>query len=98
MATIGDGWFPLFQPDERGAELIDSMKRQAEAAGRDPSSIGIESWVSMGSLSESEWRERIETWRGLGATHMSVNTMNAGFDSPQGHIDAIRRFKEAVEG
>ena len=98
VATIGDGWFPLFQPDERGAELVDSMKRQAEAAGRDPGSIGIESWVSMRGLSESQWRERVETWRGLGATHMSVNTMNAGFDSPQSHIDAIRRFMEAVEG
>ena len=73
------------------------MKRQAEAAGRDPGSIGIESWVSIGSLNESEWRERVEAWRSLGATHMSVNTMNAGFDSPQEHIDAIRRFKEAVE-
>ena len=48
-------------------DLIDSMKRHsvcspvAEAAGRDPGSIGIESWVSMGSLSESEWRERVTT-------------------------------------
>ena len=74
------------------------MKRLAEAAGRDPESIGIESWVNMRGLSESEWRGRVETWRGQGATHMSVNTMNAGFDSPQGHIDAIRRFKEVAEG
>jgi len=26
-----------------------------------------------------------------------VNTMKAGFTSPQEHIDAIRRFKETVD-
>ena len=96
VATTGDGWFPLFRPDERGQELIASMREQAEAAGRDPASIGIESWVSIRDSSEDDWRELVETWRGLGATHISVNTMNAGIDSVDGHIEAIRRFREAV--
>ena len=30
------------------------------------------------------------------ATHLSVNTMKAGLDSPQAHIEAIGRFMEAV--
>ncbi len=98
VATIGDGWFPLFRPDERGQALIASMREQAEAAGRDPASIGVESWVSIGGASEDEQRRQVETWRGLGATHISVNTMNAGIDSVDGHIEAIRRFKEMAEG
>ena len=98
VAEIGDGWFPLFPPDDRGRQLIESMREQAREAGRDPSSIGIESWVSIRGSSDSEWRQSVQAWRELGATHMSVNTMNAGIDSPQGHVDAIRRFKEAVEG
>ena len=96
VATTGDGWFPLFPPDDQGRQRIESMREQAEAAGRDVSEIGIESWVSIRNSSEKEWAQSIETWKELGATHMSVNTMNAGIDSPQGHIDAIRRFKEAV--
>ena len=96
VATMGDGWFPLFRPDERGRELIASMREQAEAAGRDPSSIGVESWVSIRNSSEDDWRETAESWRELGATHISVNTMNAGIESVAGHIEAIRRFKEAV--
>ncbi len=95
VATMGDGWFPLFAPDERGRALVASMKEQAEAAGRDPASIGIESWAS---IRNDDWRQTVEAWRELGATHMSINTMNAGIDSPQGHIEAIRRFKEAAEG
>jgi hypothetical protein len=34
----------------------------------------------------------------MGATHISVNTMNAGIDSVDGHIEAIRRFREMAEG
>ena len=95
---MGDGWFPLFRPDDQGRELIASMREQASAAGRDPSSIGVESWVSIGRSSEDEQRELIETWRELDASHISVNTMNAGIDSVDGHIEAIRRFKEMAEG
>ena len=98
VATMGDGWFPLFRPDDRGRELVESMREQAQAAGRDPASIGVESWVSIRDSSEDDWRQAVDTWRELGATHISVNTMNAGIESPQGHIEAIQRFKEVVEG
>ncbi len=97
VATTGDGWFPIFRPDEQGKELIEGMRSQAEAAGRDPASIGVESWVSIRGLSESDWQASIDAWAALDATHISVNTMNAGCDSVQAHIDAIRRFKEVVE-
>ena len=97
VATMGDGWFPLFRPDDRGRELVESMREQAQAAGRDPASIGVESWVSIRDSSEDDWRQAVDTWRELGATHISVNTMNAGIQSPQGHIEAIQRFKEVVE-
>jgi alkanesulfonate monooxygenase SsuD/methylene tetrahydromethanopterin reductase-like flavin-dependent oxidoreductase (luciferase family) len=95
---MGDGWFPLFRPDDHGRELIASMREQARAAGRDPASIGVESWVSIRNSSEDDWRQLIDTWRELDATHISVNTMNAGIDSVDGHIEAIRRFKEVAEG
>ena len=74
------------------------MREQAQAAGRDPGSIGVESWVSIRNSSEDEQRQLIDTWREMGATHISVNTMNAGIDSVDGHIQAIRRFKEMAEG
>ena len=96
VATMGDGWFPLFRPDDRGRELIESMREQAAAAGRGPDDIGVESWVSIRDSSEDEWKRTAEAWRELGATHLSVNTMNAGLDSPQAHIEAIERFKEVM--
>ena len=96
VATMGDGWFPLFRPDDHGRELIESMREQAAEAGRGPNDIGVESWVSIRDSSEDDWKRTAEAWRELGATHLSVNTMNAGLESPQAHIEAIERFKEVM--
>jgi hypothetical protein len=43
-----------------------------------------------------EWVPQTEAWRSLGATHISVNTMNAGLRSPQEHMETIERYKEAL--
>ena len=95
-ARIGDGWFPQRPPDERGARDARASARYAARAGRDPATIGIEARVSIGGKNPDDWAREVEGWRELGATHLSVNTMKAGLHSPQEHIDAIRRFKEAV--
>jgi hypothetical protein len=38
----------------------------------------------------------VEKWDDIGATHLSLNTMGAGLDSPDAHIEAIRRYREAA--
>jgi hypothetical protein len=43
---------------------------------------------------ESEWPAAIDAWRSLGVSHLSLNTMGAQLESPQAHIDALRRFIE----
>ena len=35
-------------------------------------------------------------WQELGATHLCLNTMGAGFTTLQQHLDAIRRYKETL--
>jgi|TARA_B100002003_G_scaffold236316_1_gene252152 probable F420-dependent oxidoreductase len=97
VATIADGWFPLMRPDDRVRAALDRIRSLATEAGRDPADIGIQSSVSIRESTPDDWRADIDTWRELGATHMSVNTMNAGITTPQGHIDAIRKFNEAVD-
>ena len=96
IARYGDGWIPLRGTfDERKASIA-KLHEYAREEGRDPASIGIESWVSIGGRSPDEWVEAVAEWKELGATHISVNTMRAGLPNTQAHIDAIRRFKEAV--
>jgi len=96
IARLGDGWMPLFPPDEKGRALIGKMQSYAREAGRDPGSIGIEGRVAIADRSPDDWVKDVSAWKSLGATHLSVNTMKAGLSSPSAHIDAIRRFKEAV--
>ena len=99
IGRISDGWFPVFKPDQAGRERIEQMREYAKQAGRDPLSIGIEGRVNLEDRrSPDDWQKASEAWAKAGATHLSVSTMEAGLKTPQQHIDAIRRFKEAVSG
>ena len=98
IGRLGDGWFPQFKPDGDGQQQIAQMKEIAVAAGRDPGSVGIEGRVSIAEGDPDEWNKTASAWDEVGATHLSVNTMRAGLSGPDQHIEAIRRFKEAVTG
>jgi probable F420-dependent oxidoreductase len=93
LARLGDGWFPLMNPDEKCRAAIEKVRSYAREAGRDPEKIGIEGRISHGAGSEEAWRKELQAWKALGATHASFNTMKANLPSPRAHIDAIRRFK-----
>tara|TARA_B100000315_G_scaffold103394_2_gene94761 strand:+ start:2743 stop:3612 length:870 start_codon:yes stop_codon:yes gene_type:complete len=99
VGRLGDGWFPQFRPDGAGQERIEQMREYARQAGRDPKSIGIEGRISLADRgSPQDWNRSARAWADVGATHVSVNTMRAGLEGPDQHIEAIRRFKEAVSG
>jgi len=98
VARLADGWFPQFRPDRTGEETMARLHQYARDAGRDPASIGIEGRVSIAGRPPEDWAQEAEAWKKLGATHLSVNTMGAGLRSPQEHINAVRQFKEAVNG
>lgn len=97
-ARIGDGWFPLFAPDDAGAAEVEKLHGYIREAGRDPAAVGIETWLNMEDETPDRWRAHAEGWKRLGATHYSVNTMNAGLATPQDHIEAIGRIREALAG
>jgi len=72
------------------------LRRYTGEAGRDPNALGIEARVNAHEGNLDEWIAQTEGWRNLGATHISLNTMGAGYTSLIEHIDALRRYKEAV--
>jgi probable F420-dependent oxidoreductase len=97
LARLGDGWFPQLPPGEKCRAAIEKIATYAREAGRDPKRIGIEGRMTISAESAETWQEQIEAWKEVGATHLSVNTMNAGFNNPAAHIDAIRNFREATK-
>ena len=62
--------------------------RQPET-GSDPNTIGSEARLSVGQAPEGEWASTLAAWRELGATHLGVNTMGAGLESPPAHIEML---------
>ena len=99
VARLGDGWFPQGPPDDRMRESVERLRIYIKEAGRDPApSVGIEARMNAREGDLDEWVRQTEGWRDLGATHISINTMGAGFKSLRDHIDAISRYKEAITG
>ncbi|HEV7664956.1 MAG TPA: LLM class F420-dependent oxidoreductase [Chloroflexota bacterium] len=95
-AEIADGFFPQ-RPLEGGwAATLERMRGWRAAAGGDPHTLGIDARVATNLGGPDEWRKQAEEWRALGATHLSINTMNAGLDGPDAHIERLRQMRQAI--
>jgi probable F420-dependent oxidoreductase len=96
VGRFGDGWIPLLGPDEKCRAAIEKIRAHAREAGRNPAAIGIEGRMSAANRPVEEWLNEISAWKNLGATHLTINTMKAGFATPAAHIEAIRRYQRAT--
>lgn len=107
IARLADGWIlggTLRSPHARHpqvaggyAAMVERLRGYLREAGRPDTAVGLERRVAF-SAGEAKWADAAEEWRRLGGTHFSLATMNAGLASPAAHIDAIRRFREALRG
>lgn len=93
VGRLADGWFPFFNPEL--ATQLDTMRASARAAGRDPDSIGIECITPYGG-GDAKAKDRLKKLEDLGVTHAAVVTMNEKLANPRAHIDAIKRYRDAV--
>lgn len=97
MARLGDGWMLAGRaPDDEAKAALETLRGYLRDAGRDPNDFGIDVWLPTAGQTPDSWARWAEAWRQLGATHLGINTMGAGLKTPQEHIDAIRRFREAL--
>lgn len=98
IGRLADGWLaaPALRSDVALAkEHLAKIHAAAREAGRDPASIGLESRVNFKREDLAPEIEAARGWQDAGWSHITLNTMGAGLDSPRAHIDAIRTFKEA---
>ena len=96
-AEMADGFFPQ-RPLEGGwPATLDKMRGWMKDAGRDPSAFGIEARLSANSGTPDDWHKVVEDWRALGATHLSINTMDAGLQGPDAHVERLRQALQAVQ-
>jgi len=93
---LADGYFPGGHPwpvvEGHLATLRDELAKQ----GRDPSTFPIEPRLSLASGDEESWARDARHWRDLGATHLSLTTMNAGCANVTDHVTLMQRGKQAL--
>ena len=92
---LADGWFPMMGPGAKLEEAKSVVDGAAIAAGRDPATIGMEGRVSWTGDVDGAAAE-IAQWAGVGATHLSVNTMGAGLRTVDDHLAALGTVAEAL--
>ncbi len=95
-AKVGDGWFPIGAPNADSAAMVDTLKGYLRDNGRDADNFGIEPQAQIRGGNPDLWVSHAERWVDLGATAISIATMNAGLPDIDAHIEAIRQYREAV--
>ena len=100
----GDGWMPLnYAPGDEAVAAFDKLRAMAEAAGRDPASIGFDTRTTVGIGAEAEWRETVRFWKSCGVTHLTLGTYSGRGHLRRidgrtlaDHLAAIKRYWNAV--
>ena len=96
IGRLADGWFPQVIPgpalDEARAIVADA----ATEAGRDPAVLGMEGRVSWTSDGVDKLVDHLGRWRDAGATHVAVNTMNAGLGPVDAHLEVLAQVASAL--
>ena len=96
VASLADGWFPQMQPGDDAKFTVERLQTFLSEVGRESSSMGMEPRINLTDGNPEIWQAHANAWQSMGATHVSINTMRAGLNSPQDHIDAIQKFKEVI--
>jgi probable F420-dependent oxidoreductase len=90
---LGDGWFPMVAPGPKLELARQQVAQAATDAGRDPTLIGMQGQVSWNGNTD-DLAEGLRSWADAGASHASVNTMNAGLESVDEHLRALTAAAE----
>jgi probable F420-dependent oxidoreductase len=94
-ARLGDGWLMNTPTEGDPRAALEQVRGYLAEAGRDPSTFGIEARVGLrGGIERAT--VNADDWRQRGISHLAVNTMNAGLAWPDGHLEALRQFHEAL--
>ena len=104
-ARYGDGFMPLrYPPGDEALAAFEKLRGLLRENGRDPTTFGLEVWVSPGTGNADDWRKEIAFWKNAGVTHVTAHTTYASGHHKRiagktaaEHLDAITRYKKAVE-
>lgn len=97
IAALADGWILSSSMFDHVPPVLPRLHEFLAAAGRDPQDFGLDIAFSVQRQPADTWRDLAGRWATLGASHLCLNTMGAGYSSLQQHLNALRDFKQRVE-
>ena len=92
VGRLADGWIPhpALGDGDRVTAGWRAVREAAERAGRDPGTLGLQGAVPYRHTGRDGVGDRLGRWIELGATHVGLNTLEAGLAWPEAHLDVVR--------
>ena len=98
MARYADGYILTGRPTEENGRRYQRLLEYAREFGRDASKIGFEGAINWGDGQPDGWREQLDQWRAMGATHITLQTRGNNFTTATRHTDALEQMIGALKG
>ena len=92
-ARIGDGFMFSGRTQSEAVQIKARIEAKLVELGRDGDAFGFES-IQQYSRGDNQWPGDIAAWREAGGSHISVVTMGANLNTVDGHIEAIKRWRD----
>lgn len=96
-ARIADGFFPQGAPGEQATAMMNVLNDELDRIVRDRATFGIEARITVSTGDPDSWRREAESWRQMGATHVSLITMKGGYTEMDQHLEALERGRDAIQ-
>ncbi len=96
IARMGDGWLPNYRTATDAAEALKKLEIALYENGRSLQDLGIEPRLKFGDGDPKGWCAISQDWEEAGATHLTVNSLGAGFNTAQQHINGLKTFAKAL--
>ncbi len=96
IGRLADGWFPQVAPGPDLDHVRAVVAEAADAAGRDPATLGLEGRVTWNPEDPARFARQVGKWRDAGASHLAINTMSTGQAGVDAHLAVLARAAELI--
>jgi probable F420-dependent oxidoreductase len=96
IGRLADGWFPQVAPGPDLDHARAVVAEAADAAGRDPATLGLEGRVTWNPEDPARFERQVGKWRDAGASHLAINTMSTGQTGVDAHLAVLARAAELI--
>jgi probable F420-dependent oxidoreductase len=98
IGRLGDGWMSNLVPSRDSSviqQAVDTVRAAAARSGRDPNTFEIDGLVEAApGIDLSQIAADISAWKDLGATRITIRTLDCGLDFA-GHLEIVKRLGAA---